>query len=82
MMDHQTRRGLRVIVNLIHIVVQFILMWLIAGMLGDVPVQNTLEYQTAVRDILVHLSFMFGAFAVYYTLIKLLTRHHSSYEQQ
>ncbi len=71
-MSHETRRGIRIVLTLMHIVVQVLMLWIIVRRFGVASG----DPMAAIQGILSHSAIMFGAFFMYYSIMKLITRRN------
>ena len=71
-MTRETRRGVRIVITLMHIVIQVLMLWIIVRRFGIVKG----DPMVAIQGILSHTAIMFGAFFLYYSIMKLITRRN------
>ena len=72
-MTRETRRGTRIVITLMHIVIQVLMLWIIVRRFGVAKGDPMI----AVQGILSHTAIMLGAFFIYYSVIKLITRRNA-----
>ncbi len=75
-MKHETRRGIRVLISILHLAVQLMLMVFILFISGSRDKFETLGSEYAIFSALIYVGLMIGAFAVYYTFITLISRRN------
>ncbi|NQT35183.1 hypothetical protein HQ587_08335 [bacterium] len=71
-MTRETRRGTRIVITLMHIVIQVLMLWIIVRRYGVAKG----DPMVAIQGILTHAAIMIGAFFIYYSIIKLITRRN------
>ncbi|MDP8238201.1 MAG: hypothetical protein P9X24_03840 [Candidatus Hatepunaea meridiana] len=77
-MNHESRRGLRLILTVLHLLVQIIMIWLIVSSLNSEEARAPDELLQTMMSMIAYLSVMFGSFFIYYTVIKLITKRNMS----
>ena len=77
-MNHESRRGLRLILTVLHLLVQIIMIWLIVSSLNSEEARAPYELLQTMMSMIAYLSVMFGSFFIYYTVIKLITKRNMS----
>jgi len=75
-MRRETRRGLRVVVSVLHIIIQSLMLWIIVNKLDPRRGQNTEQILLTIQSMMTHISIMIGVFCAYYTVMKLSTRRN------
>lgn len=75
-MKHDTRRSLRILITLLHLIIQLILLWLFFDMLGTKEITTDAERLEGIYRALTQLGLMIGAFASYFSIMKLLSRRN------
>jgi len=75
-MDRDTRRGLRVVLTVIHLALQIVMVVLFYSLQGPV---NAQEQSDLLIKALVYLGFMLGLFFVYYSLMKIFSGRNIPY---
>lgn len=75
-MKHQTRRSLRIVLTLIHVIAQLLLMGYIYLKLGTIQLSDRgTEIQMLIK-IMIHIGLIIGVFTIYYSIMKLLSRRN------
>jgi len=77
-MKRETRRGMRVVLSVLHILIQVLLLWIVINKLGPRRGQNTEQILINLQSMFTHYIIMFGAFCIYYTGMILITRRNIS----
>ncbi|MBM3327200.1 MAG: hypothetical protein FJY65_09560 [Calditrichaeota bacterium] len=78
-MTHESRKGLRLIINLIHIGTQALLIWYVTQHI-DLQKAISIEERLGVQcSLFSHLALMCGIFFIYYTLTKVFSQRYSTY---
>ena len=77
-MKRDTRRGLRVVLSVLHILIQILLLWIVISKLGSRRGQNTEQILINLQGMFTHYIIMVGAFCVYYTSMALIARRNIS----
>jgi len=77
-MKRETRRGMRIVLSVLHILIQILLLWIIISKLDPRRGQNTEQILINLQSMFTHYITMFGAFCVYYTTMTLITRRNIS----
>ncbi|MCF7810821.1 hypothetical protein K9N50_07515 [bacterium] len=77
-MKRETRRGLRVVLSVLHILIQVLLLWIIISKLDPRRGQNPEQILINIQSMFTHYITMFGAFCIYYTSMQLITRRNIS----
>ncbi len=72
-MTHETRHGVRVVISLLHILIQVLVMWIIVGILDAKTTATTEELLHLNTSILSHMSIMVGSYCIYISLMRLFT---------
>ncbi len=75
-MRRETRRGLRIIISVLHMIIQALMIWIIVTKLDPRRGHNTEQILLTVQSMLTHISIMIGSFCAYYTIMKLITRRN------
>ncbi len=78
-MTHETRKGLRIIISLLHMGLQAILIWSVLLTLEHTGDESKPLVQ---NPSLSYLGLMCGLFFIYYTAMKLLSRRYSTYNEE
>jgi phosphoglycerol transferase MdoB-like AlkP superfamily enzyme len=69
----ENRRGLRILLNLLHILLQGIYLYIVVGIVGPRQAGDLPGMLGIVKSLLLYLCVMFGTFYIYYSFYKLLT---------
>ncbi len=81
--NHGTYRVTRTVINIVHILIQMIIMWNLYGIILPLAGGDNQENFILLIRILVNLGIIIGLFAIYYSLIKVLSRgQHTSHERR
>lgn len=75
-MKRETRRGLRVVISVLNMVIQLLMLWIIVRNLDAFKGRTPEEVLLTIQSILTHISIMMGSFFIYYTVINLMTRRN------
>jgi len=78
-MTREARRGLRASINIIHIAVQAILMWIIMETHADAKAATEGELIRATMFTVQMIGMMIGAFCISWTATKMLSHTHSEH---
>ena len=75
-MTRETRRGFRVIVTLMHVVIQVLMLYIIITRLDRSKGHSAEQILMNIKSMITHISIMFGGFFIYYSVMKLMTRRN------
>lgn len=75
-MKHQTRRSLRVVLTLVHVIIQLLLIgYIYLNQENLIALEAGNDHQVLIR-VMIYIGIMIGVFGVYYSLMKLLSRRN------
>lgn len=81
-MKREARRGLRLAIGILHILVQLVLLWYVAEAVSELRFAKQSANLTSIHRLLGYVAMMLGAFFIQYSAMKMLSRtHHTSYEK-
>ncbi len=72
-MTHETRRTVRSIFTVLHLITQLLLLWYAFAVLGTSEIDAVDVPLTVIRDVLLAICGSLGSFAVYYTLLQMFS---------
>ena len=76
--NHGQYRITRTVIGIIHIFMQLIIMWILYGIIMPLTGTDGQDEFMLLTRILINLGIVIGLFAIYYSLIKLLSRGTTS----
>ena len=77
-MTHETRQGIRIVITLLHMLVQLLIIWIIVGILNNKIGKTPEDILIIIKRILAHMSIMLGSYYLYGSLIRLFTGPNKS----
>lgn len=78
-MQSEMRRGLRLILHLVHIAVQLSMIWVVMEVRAPVKEAETLAQIQSLQVLIGHIGAMMGIFFIYWTLYHMLSRSVRGY---
>ncbi len=75
-MSHTARRNIRLLLTVIHLILQILMSYYVFSVLGDRFLVDENRHLQIIFDALKTFVAMFGLFAIYYSLMQLLSRRN------